>query len=74
MQQRTNRQPQRPRPADKIIKERKALRAEEGRVAWAEHLSKQHAIDENMARLRAERLKRECEALKEKGPIRGLSL
>ena len=42
--------------------ERLRRREEDARLAWAEYRRKQQAVDENMARLRAMRLKREAKA------------
>ena len=56
----TLKRPRRDRPTNETIREKKKAKAEEGQVAWYEHLAKQKAVDDNMARLKAERLKREA--------------
>jgi hypothetical protein len=43
-----------------VKNDKKAAREADARVAWAEHEAKQAAVDENMKRLRAERLAREA--------------
>jgi hypothetical protein len=43
------------------LTEKKERRAVEGEQAWAEHLARQKATDENMLRLRALRLARDAE-------------
>jgi hypothetical protein len=43
-----------------VKNDKKAAREADARVAWAEHEAKQASINENMNRLRAERLAREA--------------
>ena len=53
---------------DDLKAEKKAQKAADARLAWAEHLAEQDAINKNMARLRAERLAREAAEASQPAP------